>query len=186
MVDYSYALARLSGVLIGLTIVIATAPACGQRGNVVPQGPPSSGKGRLSVEDLKAFDKFPVYWMGEKYQGEKITAIVHGSQTNDVTIIYGTCVAKSDQGCSTPHSMTTESGCMVAPETSPITLNSVRGAPSRHLAHFEVQAGDVHVTVFTPNERDMAERMVPANTAAFTDLANVTEGSTLPGTSCRY
>ena len=52
------------------------------------------------LDAARRFDAYPLYWVGEEFEGWKLT---HVSQTPGfVTLIYGTCKAASDMGCSPP------------------------------------------------------------------------------------
>lgn len=52
------------------------------------------------LDSARRFDAFPVYWVGEDFEGWKLT---HVARTPGfVSLIYGTCTAASDMGCSPP------------------------------------------------------------------------------------
>src|SRR3972149_5328210 len=63
---------------------------------------PPGGRARISwtVEDAKAFDEFPLYWLGESYEGLPLTDIIRykfdpppemlGAYSEDIVLfIYG-------------------------------------------------------------------------------------------------
>lgn len=79
------------------------------------------GAGRLTMEDLAQFDRFPVFWVGPEYQGQPLTKILYMRSSGSpdglippeeyVRIQYGTC----DPGNGPPE----ESGCV-----RPLTIYS--------------------------------------------------------------
>ncbi len=66
------------------------------QGDVIVQG-----SGYLTIEELKAFDRFPVYWLGEHFHGYEIISIYYARDPGPpsgirppseyIAIIYGDC-----------------------------------------------------------------------------------------------
>jgi hypothetical protein len=73
-----------------------------------------SGADDLSLQDAEDFRAFPLYYVGDSFQGLPLTAVIRGSGRSPIrswTFIYGSCEAKSDQGCAPPLEIQNESIC---------------------------------------------------------------------------
>jgi hypothetical protein len=59
----------------------------------VPTGPPD-------IRAARDFDRYPLYWVGERFEGWDLTAV--SLDRSNVTFIYGNCVLElpADGGCS--------------------------------------------------------------------------------------
>jgi hypothetical protein len=76
--------------LLPVAIIASTALAAGC----------TSGDGAVSLDDLRNADA-PYYYVGPSFDGLKVSH-VERYQGGVADIIYGTCEAKSDQGCAPP------------------------------------------------------------------------------------
>jgi hypothetical protein len=105
--------------LLGITSIVVVALG-------VHYGPGSSAKtaragylSTLTKEDLEAFDRFPVLWLGEAFEGLPLTAIQyryvpagegHGPMER-VDMVYGDCEPAADKGCPAPVQVSVYPAC---------------------------------------------------------------------------
>lgn len=146
--------------------------------------PVSAGQLRWTIEDARQFKEFPLYWLGEEFQGLPLTTIIrHRFEPgpdmrpglrgeNSVTFIYGDCTPTGDSGCPPPVQVIVEAYCTRPPELlaeevkdgPPIDL---RGALAQPLGPDQVMAwtGDARVTVFDVRGGGVALATMEALTA---------------------
>ncbi len=83
---------------------------------------------KMTVDELSAFDRFPVLWLGEEFEGLPLTAIQyryvpsgegHGPMER-VDLVYGDCEPAADNGCPAPLQVS------VYPECGPSVADSVK------------------------------------------------------------
>ncbi|MGB2694285.1 MAG: hypothetical protein WBD55_03755, partial [Dehalococcoidia bacterium] len=91
-------------LLTGLVVfALALASACGE----------SSSQRTLKgwpLDEVRAFEHFPLYWVGEEYDGLPLTNVIltpAGNPANSyVTFIYGSCTPSGgNESCSLPLSI---------------------------------------------------------------------------------
>ena len=124
--------------------------------------------GVLSVPEVREFPHFPIYWLGDSFEGHELTSAFHDRQARDRTLpvpephgvdamsfVYGTCEADPDVGrCAPPLSLRIWPACLrnlssydprfvSTPATSPL-----RGATvARFAGRVEVYTGRVTVVI---------------------------------------
>ena len=132
---------------------------------------PDASDGTWTIEDARAFDEFPLYWLGKIFEGQSLTDITRyeydgsqgGAQENMVSFGYGTCTPVGDGGCQLPFDIRVDPFCDSPPglavtERGPAV--DVRGALGRRVGeHFQVWTGDVAVSVFSDAGEEDALRV---------------------------
>ena len=89
-------------------------------GDDVDRTPPAIG--HWTIEEARGFGEFPIFWLGERYNGLELTDIYRLQSRpdtlhpeNSVTFMYGTCEppggAFADGGCSPPLQFTIRPRC---------------------------------------------------------------------------
>ena len=70
-----------------------------------------------TVQDARAFDDFPLYWLGDSYNGLPLTGVTHGKGTalETVGFVYGNSSC-DDSGCSAPIWVTIHPYCDSPPQ----------------------------------------------------------------------
>ncbi len=125
--------------------------------------PARAGELRWTVEDAKHFKEFPLYWLGESYEGLPLTKIIrYRYDENIVLFIYGSCTPGPDSGCAPPLSIRVEPYCMKPPERiSPAVRGTpfeVRGAVAEQISgDLRIWSGEVSVKVFTEGAASQVE-----------------------------
>lgn len=80
----------------------------------------SDVNGNFTLAWAKAFDEFPVYYLGESFGGLPLSAIYRiddrpfpgeAVRRDDVTFVYGSCVAERGSGCLPPLQVQSWSAC---------------------------------------------------------------------------
>ena len=124
-----------------------------------------AGKSNMSVEEARAFSEFPLYWLGETYEGLELTTLLGGK--NHFSFLYGKCVIRpaGDGGCPQPFQVIIRPLCLSRPGTkAPMVhageLFTLRGALAQEYTdgHLELGIGSVSVTLFGP-DREMMKAM---------------------------
>ena len=72
-----------------------------------------SGKGNLTESQARAFTALDIYWLGPSYAGFNLQRISYIQQSNEVSLIYGSCRMPP---CPIPLSINLRSVCFVRPE----------------------------------------------------------------------
>ena len=115
-----------------------------------------------SVEDAREFEEFPVYWLGESFQGLPLVAVhrmdypgrwpgeIYNLPWHEVRFIYGDCtIAPGETGCPAPLSMHTRPYCEVPPE---VIADAVKIGPPEVIRGAVVQRmGRSHMQLWTSN-----------------------------------
>jgi hypothetical protein len=123
--------------------------------------PATVGPGVTTVDDIRQFEEFPVYWLGESFQGLPLTAVHRmdypgafpGKPYNDpwheVRFIYGTCTAAPGQSsCPVPLSVSIRPYCEVPPE---IVADAAKTGPPEEIRGAMVQRTGKSMRVWTGN-----------------------------------
>jgi hypothetical protein len=89
----------------------------------------TTGRGVTTVDDVRKFKEFPVYWLGESFQGLPLVAVqrmdypgrwpgeIYNAPWHEVSFIYGDCtIAPGEESCPAPLSIGTRPYCDVPPE----------------------------------------------------------------------
>ena len=127
-----------------------------------------AGKSNMSVEEARAFSEFPLYWLGEVYEGLELTTLLGGK--NNFTFLYGKCVVRpaGEGGCPQPFQVYVQPLCDSRPGTAhPMVhageLFTLRGALAQEYTdgHLQLGIGSVSVTLFGPT-REMMKAMAQA------------------------
>ena len=121
------------------------------------QGP---GQPRFDLAQARAFDEFPLYDAGERFDGLPLTAVLRRDDTADfVSFVYGDCVASDAEGCAPPLEIQVWPACKrnLALYDSPVTAMpvpervTVRAVPAAFFEdgdRLELQTGRSTVVVF--------------------------------------
>jgi hypothetical protein len=84
----------------------------------------------VDLESARNFDAFPLYWVGEEFEGLKLTHVATGGVGASFT--YGTCEITGDHGCAAPLQIQVFPLCFHSSLVSPDgiwTRRKIRGAP---------------------------------------------------------
>lgn len=146
---------------------------------------PGAGGVASAREQAASFRVFPVYWLGEEFEGLRLTAILRAYQPEDPRLsihgrgprgqnafifVYGTCQPRGgDQpSCPPPLAVRVEPYCDMRPEMFDPVLPrgdpfEVRGAIAQKVgSHLRVWTGNVGITIFTTLSDDVAVRAAQA------------------------
>lgn len=145
-------------------------------------------KGNWSVAQAKGFNAHSLWWLGEEYEGQPLTAVIQGTgavtlerpgglvlRDNSVTFLYGSCVIPEHGGCAAPYQVIVERNCDIRPDLIPGYIKGdAAAAPFRGGAtlqefadgHYQIATGAVTITVFGPTvsaTRKMADDLTSVN-----------------------
>jgi hypothetical protein len=140
----------------------------------------------MTVDELTAFDGFPLYWLGQEFEGLGLNKIFHRVATHpgggqaigdieSVTLVYGDCQPNLvDRSCPAPVQVTILSRCTPPLGESVIRDTfTLRGAPATRTfdGHLHVDAGGSRIIVISSlgsvgEQDDQAARAVEALVAA--------------------
>jgi hypothetical protein len=85
------------------------------------------------IDAAAEFDRFPIYWLTEEFEGHELTYISElGESSPGVTLVYGTCETSGDGGCAPPLQLQSFPLCFQLDEIArnPVwRTRTVRGAP---------------------------------------------------------
>ena len=113
--------------------------------------------GNLSVEDADRFDEFDLYWLGEKYEGERLDSLYRSEPyqrpRNDVTLRYGPLKCDIDSNCVSVLEIVTRPYCDMSPEAVSARVQEEGGL--RWFTHYQW-------TTFDPGYREIETRGVKA------------------------
>ena len=121
----------------------------------VERTPPD--RGDWTLEEVKRFDDFDVYWVGEEFAGVPLTRIIRqrSPSSNEVILLYGTCEPQGEGGCSPPIQLIQEPYC------SGSALNLYERLPFRggaEISRAEIESGrhiytgDVAIKIYAKPE----------------------------------
>lgn len=122
-------------------------------------GDPGGPGGRLSLEEARRFDEFPLYYAGQEVDGLPLTAVLRRDDRADyVSFVYGDCTPASDAGCSPPAevqvwgSADRNAGSYdgSVPGAPPLEHTRIRGRPAAFVGDgaLEIYADESTVVVF--------------------------------------
>ncbi len=115
-----------------------------------------------TVDDMRKFKEFPVYWLGESFQGLPLERVArmdypggfpgkpYNHPWHEVTFIYGHCtIAPGRSSCRVPLTIATRPYCEVPPE---VVLGPARTAPPEEIRGAMVhRMGRSQMRVWTSN-----------------------------------
>lgn len=84
----------------------------------------------VDVEKARSFDAYPLYWVGEEFEGLQLTNVATGGLGASFT--YGTCEITGDHGCAAPLQIQIFPLCFhssLVTENGIWTRRKIRGAP---------------------------------------------------------
>lgn len=169
---------KLRFALIGLAVFAGGFAVTGVALSLLGGGggsaaPASAGQITWTIEDAKAFTDFPLYWLGESYEGLPLTKIIRYrydpeppispiEAENIVLFIYGSCTPGPESGCAPPLSIRVEPYCMKPPERIATAVRGtpfeVRGAVAEQIAgDLRIWTEEVSVKVFTEGAASQVE-----------------------------
>jgi hypothetical protein len=122
------------------------------------------GPGVTTVDDMREFEGFPVYWLGESFQGLPVVAVQridypgafpgkpYDDPRNEVAFLYGDCtIAPGESSCPVPLSIATRPYCEVPPEVVAQvrtgSLEEIRGAMVQRMGGSQVQVWTSNVSI---------------------------------------
>ena len=119
-----------------------------------------AGNSNMTVEEARAFSEFPLYWLGETYEGLELTTLLEVK--NVVTFLYGKCITRGDGGCPQPFQVIVRPLCLSRPGTKNSMVHagelfSLRGALAQEYTdgHLKLGIGSVSVTLYGPDRELM-------------------------------
>jgi hypothetical protein len=115
-----------------------------------------------TLEDAREFEDFPVYWLGESFQGLPLVAVqrIHypgafpgkpyDDPRNEVAFLYGDCtIAPGETGCPVPLTIVIQPYCDVPPE---VVADAVKIGPPEEIRGAVAQrTGKSKVRLWTSN-----------------------------------
>lgn len=134
--------------------------AAPDRGIPRPLTPPLAEYGDMSVEQVRAFEAFPLYWLGEEFDGLPLESIERLSTPdalkpeNSVTFFYGDCTPgpNDDGGCALPLTVRVEPYCyaqpqLIADEAKEASVQKLRGNADAQIiaGGLRIWTGDVSI-----------------------------------------
>jgi hypothetical protein len=117
-----------------------------------------------TVDDMRKFKEFPVYWLGESFQGLALERVArmdyegafpgkpYNHPWHEVRFIYGTCTASPGQSsCPVPLSIAVRPYCEVPPEIVAGvwtgSLEEIRGALVHRMGRSQMQVWTTNVSI---------------------------------------
>jgi hypothetical protein len=117
-----------------------------------------------AVEDAREFDEFPVYWLGESFQGLPLVRVtqmdypghapgtIYNLPWHEVGFIYGNCtIAPGESSCPVPLSIAVRPYCEVPPEVVvqvwTESLEEIRGALVHRMGRSSMQVWTSNVSI---------------------------------------
>lgn len=177
----------MTTLVLGFALVAVSAILSACRSD---DGETSTG-GRWTVDDVEAFDGFPVFWAGESYRDASLTSILRASyfaadrpgamgNENSVSLLYGTCdlPGSGEGGCASPYQVIIQPSCLRPPGLvvrDRVEEMTVRGAPAEldnNDGGLTLWTQDVAITLYAPDREEvlaLADTLVPANDRAVLD-----------------
>jgi len=172
-------LAPIVGFLAAYSL-LSGAAALADRGmsNVAPAASAGDVTGNLGLAEAQAFDGYPVYWLGEEFEGLRVTHInrlyyehppgVPLPPSDMITVIYGDCTPQgTPPTCVPPISIVTSSYCSRPQEQTAAAAKqgepfAMRDATAEWVSNsLVIYAGDATVNIIaaTDNSQDDAMRV---------------------------
>lgn len=145
-------LAGVAAAALGLLVFAGTGAGSAKDGVRVPAG-------RLTLDEARAFDEYPLLFAGDRVDGHSLAAVVRRSDTAEfVSFIYGDCTPVDGMGCAPPIEIQVWPACrrhLALYESSAagvgVERTAVRGVPAAVLddgTRLELQSGRVTIVVF--------------------------------------
>jgi hypothetical protein len=119
-----------------------------------------------TVDDMRKFKEFPVYWLGESFQGLALERVArmdyegafpgkpYNHPWHEVRFIYGTCTASPGQSsCPVPLTIATRPYCEVPPEAIPNAMRAtappeeIRGAVVQRMGRSQMRLWTSNVSI---------------------------------------
>lgn len=159
-----------------------------------------------AVAAAQSFAEFPLVWLGEEFEGYKLTAFVHRKHhipkeetryhsdfiDNSVSLVYGSCVPERTSGLDAPSCVPplvitiTAPGIVPGPrdvaEEAAGPMSSIRGLTVRELSGSPVLWTDSGVTIFVNSNDDVRGRALESlrmANAARVGLPDIEPGQSL-------
>jgi hypothetical protein len=115
-----------------------------------------------TLEDARQFKEFPVYWLGESFQGLSLERVarmdypgrwpgeIYNLPWHEVTFIYGSCtIPPGESSCVVPLSVSIRPYCEVPPE---IVADAAKTGPPEEIRGALAQRmGESHIQLWTSN-----------------------------------
>jgi hypothetical protein len=137
----------------------------------------TAGRGVMTVDDVRQFKEFSVYWLGESFQGLPLVAVqrmdypgrwpgeIYNLPWHEVSFIYGDCtIAPGEESCPAPLSIGTRPYCEVPPEVVADWAKTwpqevIRGAVAQRMgnSHMQLWTGNVSIGIDATEDIDVGE-----------------------------
>lgn len=123
---------RIAVTFAALAGILIASAGCGNS-----QKPPVAGGERpsgMQNDELRRFDAFPLFWLGEEFEGLALTYVdevdrpplLVAPTEHSVSMVYGDCVREGGVSCPAPLQITIHGLC--GPGVEPSNGESIRGA----------------------------------------------------------
>ncbi|MGH3137235.1 MAG: hypothetical protein ACRDPV_12185 [Gaiellaceae bacterium] len=142
----------VAAAALALLVLAGTGAGSAQDGVRVPAE-------RFTLDEARAFDEYPLYFAGDRVDGQPLVAVGRRSDTAEfVSFIYGDCTPADGVGCAPPIEIQIWPACrrhLALYEVSPAGLaqerTTVRGVAAAILddgTRLELQTGRATIVVF--------------------------------------
>lgn len=134
--------------------------------------------GNWSLEEARAFDGFALFWAGDNFGDQPLTAIIRAEGEDSVSFLYGSCtLPEGEGGCAVPFQVTVEPFCQSPPGRLAESVKKgepfqLRGALAQEYGEGSMQlwTQDVSISLHVEGERGsartLAEALRPLNSLA--------------------
>jgi hypothetical protein len=129
------------------------------------------GPGVTTVDDIREFEEFPVYWLGESFHGLPLVAVhridypgafpgkPYDDPRNEVSFDYGNCtIGPGESSCPMPLTIAIRPYCEVPPEVVAAVWTGppeeIRGAMAQRMGRSQMQVwtSNVSITIAATDE----------------------------------
>jgi hypothetical protein len=149
---------------------------------------PTGGSTVASGSDLSTFKGFPVFWLGDEYDGYRVDRVFEPQQDaweEPLVLTYGTCGSQFESGCAPPIVIKTIPRCwpgLGVPDDSV----RIRGRAVSLSPNLTLEAGSGTVVIYADKSISMAiaRDLVVANPFSFPEYAQTRQNDPLPGSLC--
>lgn len=141
--------AVVAGACASAGLLVANCSSPWDARAVSPSETPVPAALHMTLDELKEFRDFPVFWLGEEYQGLPVTGITHYRESGapeigippqeDVAVTYGTCTPPEpplEGGCVPPITVFSERPCSMPPS---LLVEEAKNGPERRMRGATVQ-----------------------------------------------
>jgi len=195
-----WALAPIMGFLSAYLILVGMQAIYRHKetADVVPVANAGDMAGNMDIAEVQSFEGYPVYWLGQEFQGLPITSIdrlyyehppeVNLPASDMITVVYGDCIPHgTPPTCVPPIQVITSAYCTRPREQTAAAARQgepfvVRGADAEWVSDsLVIYAGDATVNVIAATDDSRDDALEVANSLRSANaLGAVTTAETLP------